>query len=53
MLQAVVRKADTGVIISGDASFEVEDVIKLLGGKIGHVGHVDEGHVQRRRQSIL
>ena len=31
------------MIISGDASFEVEDVIKLSGGKFGHVGHVVEG----------
>ena len=37
------QEADKGVIISGDASFEVEDVIKLSGGKFGHVGHVVEG----------
>lgn len=37
------QEADKGVILSNDASFEVEDVIKLSGGKIGHVGHVVEG----------
>ena len=37
------QEADKGVILSDDASFEVEDVIKLSGGKIGHVGHVVEG----------
>ena len=31
------------MIVSGDAAFEVEDVIKLSGGKFGHVGHVVEG----------
>ena len=37
------QEADKGVILSDNASFEVEDVIKLSGGKIGHVGHVVEG----------
>ena len=37
------QEEDKGVIISGDAYFEVEDVIKLSGGKFGHVGHVVEG----------
>lgn len=35
--------ADTGVISSEDAEFEVEDTIKLQGGKIGHVGTVTKG----------
>ena len=37
------QAADTGVIFSGDAEFEVEDTIKLQGGKIGHVGTVTKG----------
>ena len=32
-----------GVIRTADADFEVEDTIKLLGGKIGHVGKVVKG----------
>ncbi len=35
--------ADIGVITTVDAEFEVEDVIKLQGGKIGHVGKVTKG----------
>ncbi len=37
------QAADTGVIVTKDAEFEVEDTIKLLGGKIGHVGTVTKG----------
>ena len=38
------QTGDTGVIRIGDgAEFVVEDTIKLLGGKIGHVGHVVKG----------
>ncbi|MDU6265712.1 MAG: alanine--tRNA ligase [Anaerocolumna aminovalerica] len=35
--------ADIGVIKTADAEFKVEDVIKLQGGKIGHVGKVTKG----------
>ena len=37
------QAADTGVIMTKDAEFEVEDTIKLPGGKIGHVGTVTKG----------
>jgi alanyl-tRNA synthetase len=37
------QAADTGIITSKDAEFEVEDTIKLQGGKIGHVGTVTKG----------
>lgn len=37
------QAADTGVIVMKDAEFEVEDVLKLQGGKIGHVGTVTKG----------
>ncbi len=37
------QAADSGMIRSGDAEFEVEDTIKLQGGKIGHVGTVTKG----------
>ena len=37
------QTADTGIIRTGDAEFEVEDTIKLPGGKIGHVGTVTKG----------
>ena len=37
------QEGDTGVIRTADAEFAVEDTIKLLGGKIGHVGKVTKG----------
>ncbi len=37
------QAADTGLITTKDAEFEVEDTIKLQGGKIGHVGSVIKG----------
>ncbi len=37
------QAADTGIIATKDAEFEVEDTIKLQGGKIGHVGTVTKG----------
>lgn len=37
------QEGDTGVIRLGNAEFVVEDTIKLLGGKVGHVGKVTNG----------
>ncbi|MEE0885114.1 MAG: alanine--tRNA ligase [Faecalimonas sp.] len=37
------QQGDTGVIKLGDAEFVVTDTIKLLGGKVGHVGKVTKG----------
>ncbi|MDE5781789.1 MAG: alanine--tRNA ligase [Lachnospiraceae bacterium] len=37
------QEADMGVIVTNDAEFEVADTIKLLGGKVGHVGKVTKG----------
>lgn len=37
------QNADDGVISLGESEFAVEDVIKLQGGKIGHVGYVTSG----------
>ena len=42
------QEADKGVIRSADGEFVVEDVVKLLGGKFGHVGHVIKRHDQNR-----
>lgn len=35
--------ADIGVITSPDGEFEVVDVVKLSGGKVGHIGKVTAG----------
>ena len=40
------QEADKGVIRSADGEFVVEDVVKLLGGKFGHVGHVTKGMIK-------
>ncbi len=40
------QAADTGFITKDGAIFEVEDTIKLKGGKVGHVGTVVEGSFQ-------
>lgn len=42
------QTADTGVIRSADGSFvfQVEDTVKLLGGKVGHIGKVLQGMVK-------
>ena len=37
------QMADTGVITGSEGTFEVKDVVKLLGGKIGHIGVVTSG----------
>ncbi len=40
------QAADTGFITTAGAEFEVEDTIKLQGGKIGHVGIVTKGMIK-------
>lgn len=35
--------SDTGKISTSDGEFEVQDTVKLLGGKIGHIGKVTRG----------
>lgn len=37
------QEGDTGIICTEDAEFTVTNTIKLLGGKIGHVGNVTKG----------
>ena len=37
------QEADKGIIVIDTAEFVVKDTIKLLGGKIGHVGQVTKG----------
>lgn len=40
------QQADIGTITTENASFVVEDTIKLQGGKVGHVGKVTKGMLQ-------
>lgn len=43
------QEADTGYIRTAEGEFKVEDTVKLLGGKVGHVGVMTKGMNQIRR----
>ncbi len=45
--------ADTGYIETKEGLFKVEDTIKLLGGKIGHVGVVESGMLRIQTEATL
>lgn len=49
------QNADTGLICSEDGMFEfkVEDTVKMLGGKVGHIGKVIKGMVKTGDQVRL
>lgn len=40
------QEADRGVITTAGGEFKVEDVVKLLGGKFGHIGRVTKGMIK-------
>lgn len=40
------QEADKGIIRTADGEFIVEDVVKLMGGKFGHIGHVSKGMIK-------
>ena len=40
------QNADIGVITTADGTFEVKDTVKLLGGKVGHIGTVTHGMIK-------
>lgn len=40
------QKADVGVISTADGNFAVKDTVKLLGGKVGHIGVVTSGMIK-------
>ena len=40
------QTADTGYIRTPEGEFEVEDTVKMLGGKVGHIGHVTKGMIK-------
>ncbi|WP_333676127.1 alanine--tRNA ligase [Muricomes intestini] len=47
------QTADTGIISTSEGVFKVEDTIKLLGGKIGHVGQVVSGMLRAGQKAEL
>jgi len=40
------QNGDIGVIETADGTFEVKDTVKLLGGKVGHIGVVTKGMIK-------
>ena len=40
------QQGDKGVIITASGEFAVEDTIKLLGGKVGHIGRMTRGMIK-------
>ena len=47
------QEGDKGVITVDGAEFVVEDTIKLLGGKVGHVGRMTKGMIRTGDQVVL
>jgi len=47
------QNADTGIITTADGSFEVKDTVKLLGGKVGHIGTVTRGMLKVNDMATL
>ena len=47
------QEADTGYIRTSEGEFRVEDTVKLLGGKIGHIGVMTKGMIKNRDQVTL
>ena len=37
------QQADIGTIVCADSEFKVKDTVKLLGGKVAHIGEVVKG----------
>ncbi len=40
------QNADRGIITTADGSFEVKDTVKLMGGKVAHIGTVTSGMIK-------
>ena len=47
------QKGDHGVILTADGTFEVADTVKLPGGRIGHVGRVASGKIEKNAKAEL
>ena len=47
------QEGDIGVITTADGEFKVENTIKLLGGKVGHIGTVTKGMIKKGDEITL
>ncbi|MDE6906626.1 MAG: alanine--tRNA ligase, partial [Lachnospiraceae bacterium] len=47
------QEGDTGVIRTAEGEFRVESTIKLMGGKVGHVGYMTKGMLKAGDMAVL
>ena len=47
------QEGDTGIIETENGRFEVEETIKLRGGRVGHVGHMASGMISKGDDVLL
>ncbi len=47
------QKGDFGVIRTKNGVFEVQDTVKLPGGRIGHIGKTVSGTIERGEEAVL
>lgn len=47
------QEGDTGVIRTAEGEFRVESTIKLMGGKVGHVGYMTKGMLKAGDTAVL
>ncbi len=47
------QKGDTGIIRTESGSFEVEETVKIAGGRIGHIGKVVSGTIKVKEAAEL
>ncbi len=47
------QEGDTGVIRTTEGEFRVESTIKLMGGKVGHVGYMTKGMLKAGDTAVL
>ena len=47
------QQGDKGVIYTDGGKFIVDDTVKLVGGKYGHVGHMEQGMIEVGQEVIL
>lgn len=47
------QSADKGIITTAEGEFAVADTVKLLGGKVGHVGKVTKGMLKKGDKATL
>ena len=47
------QKGDCGLICSGDGEFDVDETVKLPGGRIGHIGTLKKGTIRKGAEAKL